>query len=288
MVRLGFVAALVVSLAVAAPAQARPSDPRLPGVESWAFAIGNHTLDGDAAEVGARYAPFDLVVVDGEEARADEIAAIRADGTLVLGYLSVGTIESWRGWYRKAKRFRLEAWKDWQDEWFADVNRAGLRRLLAQRIAPALLDKGFDGLFLDNTDMIEGHRSRTRGMHKLVDSLGALSDARGTLLFAQNGASVIGPMLSNFDGWNREDVSWTYDFDRKRYEPTGPESVAEAQDELREIGAAGLLVTVTDYTADRDMSAELESITNACATGALPYVSDIGLRRVPAQPLLCP
>lgn len=288
MVRLGFVAALVVSLAVAAPAQAAPSDPRLQGVESWAFAIGNHTLDGDAAAVGARYAPFDLVVVDGEEARADEIAATRADGTLVLGYLSVGTIESWRGWYRKAKRFRLEAWKDWQDEWFADVNRAGLRRLLAQRIAPALLDKGFDGLFLDNTDMIEGHRSRTLGMHKLVDSIGALSDARGTLLFAQNGASVIGPMLSNFDGWNREDVSWTYDFDRKRYEPSNPTALAEAQDELREIAAAGLLVTTADHTADGDMPAELESITNACAAGALPYVSDIGLRRVPAQPLLCP
>jgi len=287
-VRLGIAMTLAAVLSVAAPAQAAPTDPRLQGVESWAFAIGSHTLDGDPPAVGARYAPFDLIVVDGEEARADEIAAIRADGTIVLGYLSVGTIESYRGWYRKAKRFRLEAWKDWQDEWYADVNRAGLRRLLSQRIAPSLLDKGFDGLFLDNTDMIEGHRSRTQGMHKLVDSLGSLSDARGTLLFAQNGAATIGPMLANFDGWNREDVSWTYDFDHKRYEPTGKGSIAEAQEELRAISASGLLVTATDYTADGDMPAEVGSISNACAASALPYVSDIGLRRVPTQPLLCP
>jgi uncharacterized protein (TIGR01370 family) len=272
----------------AAPARAVPSDPRLVDVESWAFAIGNHTLDGNAATVGARYAPFDLVVVDGEEARADEIAAMRAGGSVVLGYLSVGTVESWRSWYGRAKRYRLEAWKDWKDEWFANVNRPGLRRLLARRIAPALLDKGFDGLFLDNTDMIESHRSRTPGMRKLVGALGALSDLRGTLLFAQNGAGVIGPMLANYDGWNREDVSWSYDFDHGRYQAQRPAAVAQAQAELREIAVAGLLVTTTDYVAEGDMPAALESVANGCAAGALPYVSDIGLKRVPAQPFLCP
>jgi len=286
---MAIIAALAAVLGLAAaPAHAAPSDPRLLEVESWAFAIGNHTLDGNAAMVGARYAPFDLVVVDGEEARADEIAAMRSGGTVVLGYLSVGTVESWRSWYRQAKRYRLDSWKDWKDEWFADVNRAGLRRLVAGRIAPALLDKGFDGLFLDNTDMIESHRSRASGMRKLVDALGTLSDDRGTLLFAQNGAGVIGPMLHNYDGWNREDVSWTYDFDHGRYEAQGPAAVAEAQAELREIAAAGVLVTSTDYVAEGDGPAALESAANGCAAGALPYVSDIGLRRVPARPFLCP
>ena len=50
------------------------------------------------------------MVVDGEVARADEVAALRARGVTVLGYLSVGTIEEWRSWYRSLKRFRLGAW----------------------------------------------------------------------------------------------------------------------------------------------------------------------------------
>jgi hypothetical protein len=82
---MAIVVALVALFGAADPAQAAPSDPRLHYVGSWAFAIGNHTLDGNAASVGARYAPFELVMVDGEEVRADEIAAMRANGSLVLG-----------------------------------------------------------------------------------------------------------------------------------------------------------------------------------------------------------
>ena len=73
----------------------------------------------------------------------------------MLAYLSVGTIEKWRGWFDDIKRYRLEPWQDWKDEWFADVSKPGLRRIIVRRIAPGILDKGFDGLFLDNVDMIE-------------------------------------------------------------------------------------------------------------------------------------
>ena len=67
----------------------------------------------------------------------------------MLAYLSVGTIEKWRGWFDRIKSFRLEPWKAWKDEWFADVSKPPLRRIIARGIAPSLMAKGFDGLFLD-------------------------------------------------------------------------------------------------------------------------------------------
>ena len=113
-------------------------------------------LDGNAGDVADRLGDYDLVVVDGEEASAAEVVgASRRRAPIVLAYLSVGTIEKWRGWYDDLKRYRLAAWQDWKDEWFADVSKAGLRDALADEIAPEILDKGFDGLFLDNVDMIE-------------------------------------------------------------------------------------------------------------------------------------
>jgi hypothetical protein len=124
-------------------------------------------------------------------------------------------------------------------------------------------------------------------MRKLVRRLSALVDRRGGLLFAQNGERTIGPLLRFYDGWNREDVSWTYSFKRKRYARRTPAQLAEAQAALRRIAAAGLLVTASDYTAG-DAAAEQESVANACAAGAVPFVSDIGLRRLPAPPLACP
>jgi hypothetical protein len=190
--------------------------------DSWAFAIGNGHLNGDAQAVGERLGEFDAVVIDGEEARAADVTALHDRGATVLGYLSVGTIERWRGWYERVKRFRLAAWQDWRDEWFADVSRARLRRILAGDVAPAMLAKGFDGLFLDNVDMIEArrHRAQRSGMRKLVARLeGLLGETR--LLFAQNGFWGLRRfgILEHLDGWNREDVTWTYDFDRRRYVP---------------------------------------------------------------------
>jgi endo-alpha-1,4-polygalactosaminidase (GH114 family) len=275
---------LTLLAAGAAPAAAGPAQPRLAAVESWAFAIGSGTLNGDLA---ARYGAYDLVVLDGQEARARQVRAVGASGGIALAYLSVGTIERWRPWYRKLKRYRLEAWKRWQGEFFARVRKRGFRRQIANRIAPALLEKGFDGLFLDNVDMIEGHRRQRHGMRRLVRRLGRLVHRRGGYLFTQNGFHVIGPSIRHLDGWNREEVTRSYDFDRDRYVRRRERQIAAAQDELRAVADRGLLVTATDYTARGRGPAVAEAIANACGAGALPYVSDIGLRRTPATPPAC-
>ena len=64
---LALLATAIAALTLIAPSATggAPTYPRLAGVHSWAFAIGNHTLDGGADGVAARYAPYDLVVTDG-------------------------------------------------------------------------------------------------------------------------------------------------------------------------------------------------------------------------------
>lgn len=280
---------LLITLAVLAlalwgsEARSAPSDPRLVQVQSFAFALGQDVdTDGEVA----RLAPYDLVVLDGELTPPGRVAQLRAAGAVVLGYLSVGTIEPYRSWYRLLKPFRLADRFEEFDEDYARVSAKGFRRAVSSRIAPKLLAKGFDGLFLDNVDMVEGHRKERKGMRKLVRRLSALVHARGGLLFAQNGERSIGPLLPVLDGWNREDVTWTYSFKRRRYVHVPAAGTGAAQAALARIAAAGLLVTSSDYTAG-DSAAEQESVANACAAGAVPFVSDIRLRRLPAQPLTC-
>ena len=48
----------------------------------------------------------------------------------MLAYLSVGTIERYRSWYRAARPYRLDLWGDW-GEWYADTSKAGFRRLIS-------------------------------------------------------------------------------------------------------------------------------------------------------------
>lgn len=283
-----------VAIATGAPALSNADTGRTLPPTSWAFAIGGDQLDGDAAAVAERLGGFDLVVVDGEEASAEDVAALKAAGATVLGYLSVGTIEEWRSWYHRLKRYRLDPDGDWEGEWFANVSKRGLRREFTKRIAPSMLVKGFDGLFLDNVAMIENrdYREQRAGMTKLVAALGALVHSDGRLLFAQNGYGSHKKLgiFDSLDGWNLESVTWTYDFDRKKYIRNSDRVIGFTLDELRRAVAKGLIVTATDYTKAGDSAALAEAVANACGAGALPYVSDIGLSaaRVPNPPLSCP
>ena len=284
------------ALASAAPSASAGGldDARLADAESWAFAIGGGMLTGDREAVGERLGDFDLVVIDGELATAAEVDELQDRGVAVLGYMSVGTIEKWRGWYDRVKRFRLGAWQDWKDEWFADVSRAKLRRIISRGIAPALLDKGFDGLFLDAVDMIEArrHREQRAGMRELVGRLAELTNGQGDLLFAQNGFWGLRKFgIREFlDGWNREDVTTRYDFDQRRYRRAPRAHRRAAMSELTRMRGLGMFTTAADYTKRGNGALYEDSIANACSAGALPYVSDLQLRarRLPDPPLTCP
>lgn len=249
---------------------------RLDTVRSWAFGIGRE-LDAETMRSLARY---DLVVVDGEGVTAQQVASLHANGVVVLGYLSVGTIEPWRSWYGQVAAYELDLWGDW-DEWYADVGAQGFRDVIDGQVAPAMLAKGLDGLFLDNTDMIDTHPTKAEGMRLLVGALSTRAHARGKWLFTQNGANCIGPMLTCYDGWNLEDATWSYDFDTESYFRQSSADIADHLLQLRRMRAAGLLTLATDYVDDGDTAAAAESARNARSVGALPFASDIELTRLP-------
>ncbi|MEX0663934.1 MAG: endo alpha-1,4 polygalactosaminidase [Acidimicrobiia bacterium] len=284
-VRIAACAAAVLALGLSRTADAAmPAvHPRLASVTSFALALGDEAQHVRRLD---QLAEFDLVVLDGEHASRSLIDGLHAQGALVLGYLSVGTVERGRAWTRDAKPYRLDHWDDW-DEWFAETSDPAFRTLLRETVAPAILDRGFDGLFLDNVDMVANHPRQRAGMEQLVRELSALTHARGGVLFAQNGEEVMDSLLGALDGWNREDVTGTYDFDTGRYVEQGRQDVRAAQRALRSIAGRGLLVTATDYFARGDEVEAQRATRNACAAGALSYVSDIGLNRVPSHPTRC-
>lgn len=272
-------AAAAAALAWAGTADAATLRQRAHAARSFAFAIG----DGASGRDLSRY---DLVVVDGATP-AIRVAQLKRQGAVVLAYLSVGTIESTRWWYREASPYRLDLWGDW-GEWYADTSKSAYRDLIATRVAPRILAKGVDGLFLDNVDMIETHPAQATGMVALVRALGRRVHGDGRLLFTQNGQEIIGPMLPVIDGWNREDVTATFDFATGRYRSVSVADTRYATAAIRRMRAAGTVVTTTDYMLAVNLAARRRAVAVACRNGALPFTSDIGLRRIAVTPLRCP
>ncbi len=247
---------------------------RLSSIESWAFAIGHDLTTGDPI---ARLSLYDLVVVDGQETSPELVNELQDTGTLVFGYVSVGTDEPQRPWSPYLEQYRLDYWGDW-DEYFLDVADPACREAIIEHVVEPVLSKEFDGLFLDNTDMVETHPEQAEGMRALVAEIDELLDSE-QLLFTQNGSDSIDELLPYLDGWNREDVTWTYDFDAEKYRRVAEQEHAAALEEIAAMQDAGVLVLSTDYTTG-DPEIDAECAEAARAVGALPYVSDIGLERL--------
>lgn len=253
----------------------------------FALALG---VDAQDPRVQRQLSGFALVVVDGTETTHRSVAKIQRNGSTLLGYLSVGTVEPGRSWFATAKRegWLLERWDRW-DEWYADVSQPGLRSLLLTQ-ARSILAAGFDGIFLDNTDMVEGHPAQRAGMVRLVADLAHLVGPKRAL-FAQNGDPIAAGIIDDLDGWNREDVSFTYDAARHRYVATSAADRRQAVRQLQRIARRDVYTSTTDYldpaapTARRDTE---EAVRRSCAAGAQPYVADIDLTHVPDPPLDCP
>jgi uncharacterized protein (TIGR01370 family) len=253
------------------------------GPATFALALG---IDADDPDARAPLGAYDLVVVDGEGTSEEAVEDLQAQGATVLAYLSAGTVEPGRPWFATAEDegWLLDHWDDW-DEWYAEVSEPGMRDLVVDE-AGTELAKGFDGLFLDNTDMVQGHPDQREGM---IDLVAALDELVGSerLLFAQNGDPVEAGIADLLDGWNREDVSTTYDFDAEAYAPVSPADHRDAVDQLEALHDRGLTVTATDYSDGSDTDADAASARAACRAGAIPNLSDIGLTRIPAPPLAC-
>lgn len=262
--------------------EAEALNSKLQGVESFCFGIGSDVLTHSIEKL----ALCDLVVVDGEEASREQISFLQQSGAIVLAYLSVGTIEIGRGWYSKVSKYKLDLWGDW-GEYYADVSKNGYRRIIDSYVAPRILRKGFDGLFLDNVDMIITHRNQTHGMKLLVKALSKRVHRNEKLLFTQNGDRVISKFTRHLDGWNREDFTSTYSFDSKSYIAVDEEEHSQIAEVIQRLSAKGLLITTTDYVSSEDTTLEALSVQEACRFGAIPFVSDIELTRMPQSPYLC-
>ena len=271
----GVLVALCAVGATAPPATAAPGTaPSLPEVRTFALALGAPA----SARTTEALAAYDLVVLDGIDSATTRIKQLRAKGVIVLGYMSVGTVEEWRPWAASTRRFAMGPVAGWPRERWARVADAAYRRLLVRRVGPMILARGFDGLFLDNTDVGERHPTQAPGARAAVRSLSGLVHSRpGRYLMAQNAAGVLRPAARYLDAWNREEIT------------TGSAVArASAAADIARMRAAGLLVTVTDYPASLSGAAAARAMSVACRLGAVPFTSNRALNRLPASPPVCP
>lgn len=99
-----------------------------------------------------------IIVVEPDEISVANVKAIRRRGYKVLAYLSVGTIEKERSWFKTYEKYKLKRLGDWPNEYYVDCRKAAWRNFVVSR-AKSLKEKGFDGWWLDNIDVYSEYKS---------------------------------------------------------------------------------------------------------------------------------
>ena len=95
---------------------------------------------------------YQLIVLDSQNHPA--IEKIKTDNNIVLGYISLGEIETIRPYYQQAKNagYLLQENKNWPGSYYVDVRQTHWAELVINKLIPKIVAQGFDGIFIDTMD----------------------------------------------------------------------------------------------------------------------------------------
>ena len=94
-----------------------------------------------------------VLVIDGEYFSAEDVKYLRAKGVKkIYSYFNIGSLENFRDYYDTFSESTLGEYENWPEEKWMDVSDESWQRFLLES-AEQIAQKGFDGLFVDNTEV---------------------------------------------------------------------------------------------------------------------------------------
>jgi endo-alpha-1,4-polygalactosaminidase (GH114 family) len=250
-------------------------------------------------------AKFDLVILEPDQHRPEDVAWLRAQGVVVIGYVSVGqadTLEVGDGrgpggmasWYLDRATEQGDALipgpdgePDRDPEWGAywvDLTSTAWQQRIDRRVARVLREWGADGVFLDTIlydTVYEGDYRQTVVPAHLTRWLKRLRGRhRQAVVIANNGWTYLKPLGPLVDGIMLEDFSGRY----AAHEPEARAYYDGIARDVVEYRAAQrtrpLVVLAMDYAKPDDVGFILEARRHAQQYGFLHSVSSKNLEGI--------
>lgn len=143
--------------------------------------------------------------------------------TLFIGYLSVGEVHNQRSYWPKIsqKSFVIEPNPDWEGAWRLDIRSSEWQDLLLNRLIPEILNKGYQGIFLDTVDtaiyLEEKNTSKYAGSKEaLIAFIKAIHQKfPDIVILPNNGLEILDDIGGVIQGVVVEDLYTHYDFIKK-------------------------------------------------------------------------
>ncbi|MGV9002847.1 endo alpha-1,4 polygalactosaminidase [Flavobacterium sp.] len=159
---------------------------------------------------------YNYVILESAQFSSVDIKLIKKTNKNVLAYVSIGEINKTSKYFKDLKNLTLGKNKNW-DSYFLDIKSEKTKKVLIGAVQESI-NKGFDGMFLDNIDNYSKFGPQKDDDKQVVQFLKLLSEKFKNTIFIQNSGIDFLPQVSNYiDGVVVESVASDYSFSTKKY-----------------------------------------------------------------------
>ncbi|WP_375195411.1 endo alpha-1,4 polygalactosaminidase [Sphingobium sp.] len=252
---------------------------------AWALDYGG-TTDPALART------FDLLILEPDFPRP--IQPLRGPKSRILAYISLGEVHGGRPFItelEKAGALR-QSNPNWPDARLVDLRDPAWTKLVLDRLVPAILQKGYDGIFMDTLDNAEAmERQDAERNGGMVEGAARLVQAirkrfPPITIMMNRGYALLPLVATHIDLVLAEAMASRWNFAEGRYEMTTAEDWAWQAGQLlaaKQVNPRLGLATL-DYWDPQDKATVASLYARERAAGFQPYVSTLALDRLIPEP----
>ena len=275
----------LIALGLALPFMTKRKAQAAPSSLAWGIDYGPRT-DPELAR------SYGLLVLEPDHARP--IAPLRGPSSRLLGYVSMGEVERSRPFVTRLQRAgALRAPNpNWPDARYVDLRHPMWRSILLETIVPRILNKGYDGIFLDTMDNAEAmERQDPKGNAGMIAAGARLIRAirqryPKCAIMLNRGYALLPDVATRIDFVLGEAMATRWNFTRNAYEMVSESDWVWQATRLRAAKRINpsLVLTTLDYWDPADARTVAELYSRSRAADFHPYVATLALNRLMPEP----
>ena len=219
---------------------------------------------GAGPEALQKILEYDTVVIDAQYFTAEQIKEIHSVGHKVYSYINAGSLEDFRPYYQEYEQYTLGAYEHWDEERWVDVSVQAWQDFVLKSLAPDILGKGVDGLFVDNADVYYMYQSPEifDGLEIILKGLQSMD----TYVVINGGDTFVteymdhgGKFCDIADAVNQESVFGRIEWDENRFSENDPDERAYFQEYVEKVAADGGDIYLLEYTTDSKLIKQIKA-----------------------------
>ena len=215
---------------------------------------------------------YNVVVVEPASIDVSGVEFLHKTNEKIYAYLNIGSLENYRPYFNEFKEKTLGLYENWEDEYWMDVSDIAWQNLIVDKLGRDIVDKGFDGFFIDNCDVYYYYPTEEifNGLSSILKGLRSLNMTKKYKIdiIINGGDTFVSRCIENkiatelFDGVNQECVFTDIDFENKTYKEKNESDRGYFKEYLSNVKKHRLEVYLIEYGANSKLIKEIKNYCN--------------------------